>query len=104
MALQRFAELHISSPFGNVSPRPRDGSARLGPRGNRVLPPYRVVDPVPASPVRTRLPGGDARSIWPGRRGTVGIVRGWVKAGRKEITKANLEGIIDKHDLWLAPL
>jgi hypothetical protein len=33
----------------------------------------------------------------------VGIVRGWVKAGRKEITRADLEAVIDKHELWLPP-
>ena len=31
----------------------------------------------------------------------VGIVRGWVKDGRQEITRADLEAIITRHDLWL---
>ena len=33
----------------------------------------------------------------------VGIVRGWVKAGRQEITRADLEAVIGKYDLWLPP-
>jgi hypothetical protein len=33
----------------------------------------------------------------------VGIVRGWVKAGRQEITRADLEAVITNHDLWLPP-
>jgi hypothetical protein len=33
----------------------------------------------------------------------VSFVRGWVKAGRQEITRADLEAIIDKHVLWLSP-
>src|SRR5262245_29963116 len=33
----------------------------------------------------------------------VGIVRGWVKAGRKEITLADLQAVIDKHQLRLPP-
>jgi hypothetical protein len=33
----------------------------------------------------------------------VGIVRGWVKAGRQKITKADLEAVITQHDLWLPP-
>jgi hypothetical protein len=33
----------------------------------------------------------------------VGIVRGWVKAGRQEITRAHLEQVITQHDLWLPP-
>ena len=31
----------------------------------------------------------------------VGIVRTWAIAGRQEVTKADLKGIITKHDLWL---
>jgi hypothetical protein len=31
----------------------------------------------------------------------VGIVRGWVIAGRQEITKADLEAVITERDLWL---
>jgi hypothetical protein len=33
----------------------------------------------------------------------VSIVRDWVKAGRQEITRADLEALITKHDLWLPP-
>jgi hypothetical protein len=33
----------------------------------------------------------------------VAIVRNWVIAGRQEITKADLEAVIIKHDLWLPP-
>lgn len=33
----------------------------------------------------------------------VGVVRGWVKAGRQEITRADLEAVIDKHGLRLPP-
>jgi hypothetical protein len=33
----------------------------------------------------------------------VGVVRGWVKAGRQEITRPDLEAVITERDLWLPP-